>query len=75
MVALLEQAGFINRSPSARNRRILRITLTEMGLAVLRSCDAAADELEKVMLGGLGPAEVQSLRAIMNRCVRNLGPL
>ena len=74
MVAVLEQAGFINRSPSEQNRRVLRITLTGIGLAVLRSCDAAVDELEKVMLRGLEPAEVRSLRAIMNRCVKNLGP-
>jgi DNA-binding MarR family transcriptional regulator len=74
MVAVLEQAGFIDRCPSDHNRRVLRITLSEMGLAVLRSCDAAVDELEKVMLHGLEPAEVRSLRAIMNRCVKNLGP-
>ena len=73
MVALLEKAGFINRSPSDQNRRVLRITLTEVGLAALRSCDAAVDELEKVMLSGLEPVEVRSLQAAMNRCVKNLG--
>jgi DNA-binding MarR family transcriptional regulator len=72
MVATLERACLIERVADERNRRILHIDLTDKGLAMLASCDAAVDDLEDLMLGGLDAPDLQRLRRTMNTCIHNL---
>ncbi|MDA8290688.1 MAG: MarR family transcriptional regulator [Actinomycetota bacterium] len=72
LVGALERSGLIVRTASASNRRILEIALTERGAAALASCDAAVDEVEDRMLGGLSAESVEEGRATMLRCIANL---
>ncbi len=75
LVAALERAGLIERAASARNRRVLEISLTDKGAEMLASCDAAVDEIEERMLDGLSDGTVQSSRQALQRCIKNLSPV
>ncbi|HVC24508.1 MAG TPA: MarR family transcriptional regulator [Acidimicrobiales bacterium] len=72
MVAALERAGLIEREPRERNRRVLEISLTDKGIAMLDACEVAVDEFEERMLRGLGEPAMRSCRQTMNACIRNL---
>jgi DNA-binding MarR family transcriptional regulator len=72
MVAHLERKGLIERTPDARNRRILRITLTRDGAKLVESCEEWMDELEKLMLTGLTARDAKELRRVLQTCVHNL---
>jgi DNA-binding MarR family transcriptional regulator len=72
MVGHLERKGLVERTPDARNRRILRMSLTKDGAKVVKSCEGWMDELEKQMLAGLTTRDAKELRRVLQTCVRNL---
>jgi DNA-binding MarR family transcriptional regulator len=72
MVGHLERKGLIERTPDARNRRILRMTLSKEGAKLVRSCEKWMDELETRMLTGLARRDANELRRVLQTCVRNL---
>ncbi|MBE1533985.1 MarR family winged helix-turn-helix transcriptional regulator [Actinomadura algeriensis] len=53
MVRALERHGHIERRRDPGNRRVLLISLTESGRALLRRCDPLAEAIEKDMLGAI----------------------
>jgi DNA-binding MarR family transcriptional regulator len=72
MVGHLERKGLIKRTPDARNRRILRMTLTRAGAKLVKNCEGWMDELEKQMLTGLTTRDAKELRRVLQTCVLNL---
>ncbi|HET9071860.1 MAG TPA: MarR family transcriptional regulator [Acidimicrobiales bacterium] len=74
MIATLERKGLISRQPDPGNRRILRVSLTSEGDAVVDACDGWMDKLEKQMVHDLGAPERRALRAALDSCIRALSP-
>ncbi|MFT8243789.1 MarR family winged helix-turn-helix transcriptional regulator [Roseomonas sp. BN140053] len=70
MIAALERKGLIRRREAAENRRILRISLTAEGTALLARCDAVVDGVEQEFLGVLAGGELDALRGTLVRLVR-----
>lgn len=62
MVGMMERDGLIERHPDPLNRKILRASLTERGRRVLDSCHAVVEEIERLMLAALTPAQVVAFR-------------
>jgi DNA-binding MarR family transcriptional regulator len=75
MVAHLERKGLVDREPDTRNRRILRIKLTDRGHEVVDQCDLWMDRLEQTMLADVPPDEATRTRRVLERCLHNLASL
>lgn len=69
----LERKSLIVRAENPEHRRILNITLTEKGQALLAQCDARADALEERLLQGLSPDQVEILRQALQTIIQNHG--
>lgn len=65
LIDRLEAAGLVTRERSADDRRIVRITLTSEGAAVLRKLDRPVAELHRRQLGHLGPRNLQMLSRLL----------
>jgi DNA-binding MarR family transcriptional regulator len=61
MVKAMDAKGWIERQPDANHGRIVQIRVTDQGKALLRECDAAVAELERIMLAGLDTEQQQRL--------------
>jgi DNA-binding MarR family transcriptional regulator len=73
VLAALEAAGLIVRSPAANHGRVLEVALSERGHEVLAACDRAITHMENAMLADLDDAgREQVLEALVN-CVYRLG--
>jgi DNA-binding MarR family transcriptional regulator len=72
MIAHLERKGLVSREPDTRNRRILRIHLTDHGHQVVEQCDTWMDKLEQAMLADMAPDETARTRRVLERCLQNL---
>ncbi len=72
MIAHLERKGLIVREPDPKNRRILRISLTEEGDQAVRACEGWMRQLETTMLTGVSTPEAEKLHSLLNTCVHNL---
>lgn len=71
IVAALERKGLITREADPRNRRILRMSLTEVGELAVRTGDQLVDEMEHRMFAGLRSAEVGFFRSTLEACLNN----
>lgn len=74
MLSALERKGLVTRTPDARNRRVLRIAITDAGRSLLAACDAAMDDLERQMLRDLSHADAERLRSLLGACTASLAP-
>ena len=72
LVALLERDNLIERHPDPTNRKVLRADLTSRGKEVLKSCHAAVDDVERLMLGALTAEQAQEFRDILERSLTAL---
>jgi DNA-binding MarR family transcriptional regulator len=68
----LEAKGLVERGSHPKHRRVFPATVTAKGRRTLEACDTAVDDLEREMLAGLGPRQLQSLRAGLVSAVRAL---
>lgn len=74
VIFALERRDLICRTPDLRNRRTLRITLTETGDATLQACDALVQALEEDLFASIGAAELERFRATLKRMLNALSP-
>ena len=72
MITSLERRGLIGRRRDPGNRRVLLISLTEAGHALLAEHDDAMEALEERMLCALTPRERRDLRDYLARCRASL---
>jgi DNA-binding MarR family transcriptional regulator len=72
MISNLEGQGLVTREPDEFNRRVLRITLTPDGEAVIRACEGPMSDLERRMLSGIPRPMADQLHEGLTECVRNL---
>lgn len=68
MVTALEKRGLIARRRNPDNRRVLLISLTETGRALLAAHDEAVEALEERMLAGLTARQRRDLERYLNNC-------
>jgi len=72
VVSALEGRGLVRRRPDPRHRRVLRTSVTPMGLKVLKRCDEAMDVIEADMLRGLEAETVEVVRRALWSCAHSL---
>ncbi|MDB5936955.1 MAG: MarR family transcriptional regulator [Massilia sp.] len=70
MVKQMEGKGWIERKPDPTHGRIIQISLTEEGQAILRECDARVREVEAIMFPDLKDDERARLHAQLRSAVR-----
>ena len=72
MVKAMEAKGWIERRPDPSHGRIIQISLTDEGHAVLRQCDAAVLKVELMMFPDLRDDERAHLHSQLRAAVRAL---
>jgi DNA-binding MarR family transcriptional regulator len=72
MVKQMEGKGWIERRPDPGHGRIIQISLTASGEAILGDCDAVVAEVENIMFPDLGKEERTQLHAQLRAAVRAL---
>jgi DNA-binding MarR family transcriptional regulator len=65
LIAALERRSLVERRTDGENRRVLRISISRRGRAMLRRCDRLVDRLEAELLAPLGGAELERFRQAM----------
>ncbi|WP_343732800.1 MarR family transcriptional regulator [Duganella sp.] len=72
MVKSMEGKGWIERTPDPSHGRIIQITLTDEGHAILAQCDAKVREVEMQMFPGTSEEQRALLHAQLKGAVRAL---
>ena len=72
MVKAMEAKGWIARTPDPEHGRIIRISLTDDGEAVLARCDEVVKQVEETMFPGLAEDERAWLHAQLRSAVKAL---
>ncbi|MCP3707234.1 MarR family transcriptional regulator [Paraburkholderia sp. CNPSo 3274] len=72
VVKTMEANGWVMREADPMNRRVVLLSLTEAGNALLGECDTAADHVEGAMLDDMDAETAGKLHALLHACVRNL---
>jgi DNA-binding MarR family transcriptional regulator len=72
MVKQMEAREWIARRPDPAHGRIIQISLTAAGEAILGDCDARVAEVESLMFGELAREERTQLQAQLRAAVRAL---
>jgi len=62
IVAFLAEGGYVVRKPAETDRRVVRVALTDLGLAMVVADRARRDEWLAERLSELSPAEIAVLR-------------
>jgi DNA-binding MarR family transcriptional regulator len=65
MLDKLERTGLVVRERPADNRRVVRVGITDKGLALLRDLDGPVRACHRSQLGHLAPAALQQLAALL----------
>ncbi len=68
----MEAKGWIERRPDPSHGRVIQISLTDEGQAILRACDAKVREVEQSMFPDLRDEERAQLHAQLRAAVRAL---
>ena len=66
-VALLEEAGYIRRSPAAGDKRVLKLTPTEKTLSLQPQLLSAMEQWEEKLLANLTPEETFLLAGLLEK--------
>jgi DNA-binding MarR family transcriptional regulator len=69
----MERTGFLERIPDPRDRRVIRLRLTEQGQAVVEAILAAWADLDAVATNGLTQSETAQLTRLLHKIRDNLG--
>jgi len=64
-VAVLEESGFITRTPSARDKRVMQLYPTEKALALLPEIRKTVNEWDAIASGGLTEEELETLTELL----------
>jgi DNA-binding MarR family transcriptional regulator len=72
MVKMMEVRGWIERKPDPGHGRIIQISLTADGNAILRVCDVEVRRVELIMFPDMQDEERAQLRAQLRAAVRAL---
>lgn len=71
----LEEQGLIQRTPDPKDRRAVRLRVTDAGRAIIDEAFAASLRAYESMLDGLSRPEVRDLGALLEKLLRRLDHL
>lgn len=72
LLSLLEERGLLERNEDVVNRRILRVSLTPAGRALVDACAIEMQQLEAKAFGSLAPPQLDALRIDLHKLVQSL---
>lgn len=72
VVTTLQRKELIEKNIDADNKRILRISLTDKGLDILKQCNEKIDAVEKDLFGGLSTANLQTFRGLIGTVLTDI---
>jgi DNA-binding MarR family transcriptional regulator len=70
-ISTFEKHRYIERTQSSEHRRILKISLTPKGRALLTACNEEVARLEKKFLAALDPRETANLSDYLRRILNS----
>lgn len=73
VVKSLESEGWIAREQHPEHQRIVLLSITASGKAILQKADATVMTVEKRMLGGLSSSEKKQFQQQLKNCLAALG--
>src|SRR2546425_6486729 len=65
LIDRLEQAGFVKRVRCEKDRRVIHVALTDVGINILATLDEPLLALHRKLLGHLSPAELNDLIRVL----------
>ena len=68
----LEVRGLVQRVPHPTHGRVLALSLTEQGHALVQACDQRARQISQQMLEGVLPEQQGMLVQVLQQCLANL---
>jgi DNA-binding MarR family transcriptional regulator len=71
-IRAMEQAGYIERRQLRQNRKNVHVFLTARGQALRSTLVPLAEDVNRVAVAGLAPAEVARLRGLLLAIIENL---
>jgi DNA-binding MarR family transcriptional regulator len=74
LIDRLEDAGLVSRQRSEEDRRVVNVSITAAGLAVLKQLDGPLLELHRQVLGHFTSAEVSELSRLLEKARSALEP-
>lgn len=75
LLAGLERRDLIRRHPDPAHGKVLRVSVTDKGRRILRSCDDVVGRTEAAMMDGLTADQRRILVGGLRTCARALGTL
>ncbi len=66
-----ERDALIQREQSQVHKRVLKITLTPKGRALLKSCETRANAIEQDLFAGLTADDIPQLRLLLNAILQH----
>lgn len=75
MVKQMGEKGWVERTPDPFHGRVVRLSVTVAGMAVLQQAHAAVAKLEAAMLGGLTPAQRKTLHSSLRNLLHTLSTM
>ena len=72
LIDRLEAAGYVVRQPEASDRRAKRVTITEGGRGVLRQMVTVGQGLNRIILAGLPPDDVEAAERALSTMKDNI---
>ena len=73
LVDRLVKRGFVERTRSRRDRRVVEVGITDTGRAVLQKLDAHVERMPKAMLGHLGAKKLRQLGNLLESVIADMG--
>ncbi len=71
IVAGLERRQLVQRSEDLAGRRVLKVTLTSAGAALLQKCDKEVEPFERRFFAPFSAEEQTALRRLLERLIRD----
>ena len=71
-IRAMEEAGYVTRRQTAENRKNLYVHLTARGRALERALVPLAEEVNKIAVRGVPPAQVEATRRTLLAIAENL---
>jgi len=73
LVDRLETRGLVKRTRSRQDRRVVEVSISDKGLALVRGLDAHVQRMPKALLGHLGVERLRQLGGLLEAVISDLG--
>ena len=73
LVDRLETRGLVKRTRSRQDRRVVEVSISDKGLALVRGLDAHVQRMPKALLGHLGVERLRQLGSLLETVISDLG--